>query len=267
MKRKILYIIFIAIALTSCGEFTKIQKSTDPEVKLAAAKNYFQEKQYMKASTLLSDVMDFYRGTGKSQEVLYLMAESYMGQKDYFDASEYYQSYLKAFPRGTYAEESRFKLGYCYYLQSPDARLDQTETHEAINALKEYLQIYPNGTYADKAYKYLDNMKDKLAYKGYLNAKLYFNLGLYMGNNYESAIITAQNTLKEYPDTKYREDLSFLILKSKYQEAVNSVAAKKSNRFSDVVDDYYRYTNEFPNGKNIDDANKMLKQAKRYIKE
>ncbi len=49
-----------------------------------------------------------------------------------------------------------------------------------------------------------------------------------MGNNYQSAIITAQNALKEYPYTRYKETLSMLILKSKYQEAVQSIEKKET---------------------------------------
>ena len=60
-----------------------------------------------------------------------------------------------------------------------------------------------------------------------------------MVNNYQSAIITAQNALKEYPYTRYKETLSMLILTSNYQEAVQSIVEKKPERFRDVLDDYY----------------------------
>ena len=47
-----------------------------------------------------------------------------------------------------------------------------------------------------------------------------------MGNNYLSCVITAQNALKDYPYTDYR-DLSILILRAKYEMAVNSVEDKR----------------------------------------
>ena len=65
----------------------------------------------------------------------------------------------------------------------------------------------------------LFELQDKLAYKEFLAAKLYYNLGLYLGNNYESCIITAQNALKDYPFTKHKEDLTFLILRAKAEMA------------------------------------------------
>ncbi len=52
-------------------------------------------------------------------------------------------------------------------------------------------------------------LQEKLAYKELLAVRLYFNLGTYMGNNYLSCVITAQNALKNYPYSKYREEFMF----------------------------------------------------------
>ena len=65
-----------------------------------------------------------------------------------------------------------------------------------------------------------------------------------MGNNYLSCVITAQNALKDYPYTDYREDLSILILRAKYEMAVNSVEDKKMDRYRETVDEYYAFKNE-----------------------
>ena len=91
-------------------------------------------------------------------------------------------------------------IGYCFYLDSPDARL--LISHRLLKRLQLYrnLLIYSLKTKEQRRLlKLIDELTDKLAYKDYLNAKLYFNLGNYMGNNYESAMITAQNSLRKYP--------------------------------------------------------------------
>ena len=80
--------------------------------------------------------------------------------------------------------------------------------------------------------------------KEYLSAKLYYNLGNYMGNNYQSCVITAQNALKDYPYTNMREELSILILKAKYELAYYSVEEKKLERYRETVDEYYAFKNE-----------------------
>ena len=264
--RKLLNIILLTLLLTSCSEYVKLQKSTDPEVKFNAGKNYFQEKKYAKSITMFEEIVPYYRGTPQAEELLYLLSESYMGQKDYYSASEYYQAYLRNFPRGTYAQEARYKVAYCYYLDSPDARLDQEATYDAINAFSEFISLYPESERVSDCRKYLFEMEDKLAYKELLNARLYYNLGLYGGNNYKACITTAENALRDFPDTSYRDDLVFIILKAKAKEASLSVEEKMKERYSEVIDEYYRYANEFANGKHIKEANRILREAKNITK-
>ena len=88
-----------------------------------------------------------------------------------------------------------------------------------------------------------------------------------MGNNYQSAIIVAQNAVKDYPYSKYKEDLEMLILKSRYQEALNSIDERKADRFRDVIDEYYSFINNYPDSKNRDEADNILRIARRHVKE
>lgn len=256
----------LCVAFCSCNEYSRLQKSTNPEEKYIAGKNYFQEKKYVKSATMFEDIVQYYRGTPQAEELLYMLSESYMGQKDYYSASDYYQAYLRNYPRGSYAEEARYKVAYCYYLESPDARLDQTETYNALNAFYDFLNFYPESEKYDECYKYISELENKLAYKGYLNAKLYYNLGLYGGNNYKACVVTAENVLREYPETSYRDDLIFVILQSKAKEASMSVAEKRAERYSEVIDEYYRYVNEFPEGKHLREANRILREARQVVK-
>ena len=264
MYKSLIYILFV-VMFTSCSEYVRLQKSTNPEEKFQAGKNYFQEKKYVKSVTMFEEIVPYYRGTPQAEELLYLLSESYMGQKDYYSASEYYQAYLRNFPRGTYAQDARFKTAYCYYLDSPDARLDQEATYNAIDALSEFISIYPESDKISECRKYLYELEDKLAYKELLNSRLYYNLGLYGGNNYKACITTSENALRDFPESSYRDDLVFIILKAKSKEASVSIEEKKKERYSEVIDEYYRYANEFPNGKHIKEANRILREAKNIV--
>ena len=74
---------YIAIALlsgaffTSCGEYSKVLKSTDYEYKYEAAKSYFGKGQYTKAATLLEELITILKGTDDAQESLYMLAMAY----------------------------------------------------------------------------------------------------------------------------------------------------------------------------------------------
>ena len=135
---------------------------------------------------------------------------------------------------------------------------------EAIEELKDFLEFFPKSDKATEARDAIFEMQDKLTLKELQNAQLYYNLGNFMGNNYESAIIVSQNALKTYPFSKYKEDFEFLILKSKFQVARQSVAEKMEDRYRDVVDEYYSYINNYPESKNRKEADTIFKIAEKH---
>ena len=103
--------------------------------------------------------------------------------------------------------------------------------------------------------------------KEYLSARLYYNLGNYLGNNYQACVITAQNALRDYPYTNLREDLSILILRAKYELAVYSVEDRKMERYREAVDEYYAFKNEFPESKYLKEADRIFDEAQKVLKD
>ena len=86
-----------------------------------------------------------------------------------------------------------------------------------------------------------------------------------MGNNYLSCIISADNALKDYPYSKYREEFIFLKIRAKHELALVSVADRLQVRYRDVVDEYYNYTNEFPEGKYTKQIQRFYDYASKRI--
>jgi outer membrane protein assembly factor BamD len=162
---------------------------------------------------------------------------------------------------------ARFYAGYGYYLDSPDTQLDQSGTYKAIEELQNFLDYFPKSDKAMIAQNCIFELQDKLVLKELQSAQLYYNLGNYMGNNYESAVIVAKNAIKDYPYSKYKEPLEMLILKARYQEANQSVDYKKAERFRDVVDEYYSFINDYPESEYRKEADNIYEIAKKYIKE
>ena len=125
------------------------------------------------------------------------------------------------------------------------------------------MEKYPNSEKAKDAQDAIFEMQDKLTLKELQNAQLYYNLGNFLGNNYEAAIITSQNALKDYPYSKYREEFEFLVLKSKFQLAKNSVSEKMGDRYNEVVDEYYSFINNYPESKYTKEAQTIFKIAEK----
>ena len=263
--KKSLFFLLVVLLFASCGEYNKVLKTSDYEVKYEYAKKYYAEKKYTKAYTLLEDVVPMFKGTDKAEEALYLLAQSYYGAKDYMTSGQYFTTYYTNYPKGEYAELARFYAGYGYYLDSPDPRLDQTGTLKAINEFQLFMEYFPKSEKVEEAQKLIFELQDKLTEKELLSAQLYYNLGNYQGNNYESAVITAQNAIRDYPYSKYKEDLSIIVLKSRFEEAQFSVEEKQEERFRDVIDEYYSFINEFPDGKYVKEAKKIFETASKKI--
>ncbi|MEG1564150.1 MAG: outer membrane protein assembly factor BamD [Bacteroides sp.] len=259
MKKNIIISLLVTLVLSSCGEYNQLLKSTDYEYKYEAAKNYFAKGQYNKSATLLNELITILKGTDKAEESLYMLGMSYYNQKDYTTAAESFIKYFNTYPRGTFAELSRFHAGKALYLDTPEPRLDQSGTYSAIQQLQMFLEYYPASNKKQEAQNMVFELQDKLVLKEFLSAKLYYNLGNYMGaNNYLSCVVTAQNALKDYPYTHYREDLSILVLRAKHEMAVNSTVEKRTERYRETVDEYYAFKNEFPESKYLKEAERIF---------
>lgn len=252
------------MALASCGEYQKVLKSTDPDYRLDYAKRAFEEKKYIQAATALENVPTAFRGSEKAEDALYLLALSNYENKDYETSGSYFKNYYTRYPKGKYTELARFYAGYGYYLDSPDSQLDQSGTIKAIEELQSFLDYFPRSDKVSIAQNAIFELQDKLTLKQLENAQLYYNLGTYGGNNYESAIIVARNAIKDYPYSKYKEDLELLILKARYQEARESVDERKAERYAEVVDEYYSFINNYPDTPNRKEADNIFAIASRY---
>ena len=271
MKRNIIIILLTALVMSSCGNFTNLYKhklkEKDYDYMYEAAKEYYVAGRYTQAITLLNDVITILKGSDRGEESVYMLAMSYLKNKEYSIAAQSFQQYYTSYPRGKYTERARFFAGKALWISSPESQLDQTDTYTAIQELQLFLEFFPNSIYKEEAQNIIFEAQDKLVEKEFDAAKLYYNLGTYMGNNYQACVISTQNALKDYPYTKYREDLSLLVVKAKYAQAVHSVLSRRAERFRDAVDECYAFKNEYPESTNIKDVDEMLEKSEKILKD
>jgi len=260
MRKFGLGLVLLTVIFTSCGDYNKILKSTDYEFKYKKAVEYYEDGEYVKAGTLFQELVNIYRGTTRADKVYYYYAKSMIGQKDYLMAGHYFKTLLDEFPTSDYAEEAQFMTGYCAYLLSPSPRLDQKVTHDAIDALQLYINLYPFSDRLTEANRLIDELRNKLIYKSYLNAKLYYDL-----DNYKAAVVALSNSLIDYPDSKYREELMYMLLKSKYLLAMNSIKEKQEQRLSNALDEYFSFVDEYPDSKYKKEVEKFYETTAKML--
>ena len=275
MKKTVSIASISALLMCSCtSEYQAVSKYGDNEMKYEFAKEAFARGKFQQASLLLQEVVTMKKGSDEAQECLYMLAMAQYSNMDYEAASETFKKYTTSYPRGLYAEPAYFYIGQSLYQSSPEPRLDQSPTNGAITAYQQFMDLYPDSHLRPQAQERLYELTDKLIQKEFLSAQLYYNLGGYFGNinsndesNYTSSIITAQNTLKNYPYCSLREDFMLLIMKSKFQLAENSSDEKRLDRYRDAEDECYGFINEFPESKNVALAEKYIVKCKKVTKD
>ncbi|MBQ8968897.1 MAG: outer membrane protein assembly factor BamD [Bacteroidaceae bacterium] len=271
---KVFLTFLLSLMLVSCGEYASVQKTPDYEYKYEVAKAYFIDGKYTKASTLFYDLLGVMKGTANGEESLFLTAMSEFGHKSFETAHDSFKKYYQTYPKGIYVEQAIYYSALSLYNQTPDPRLDQTSTIQAMGEFQHFIELYPYSPLKAQAQDMIYALQDKLVEKECLSAKLYYDLGTYMinslygGSNYEACVVTAQNALRDYPyaSADKRELLSILTLRAKYQLAARSVEEKRIERFRDAIDEYYAFENDYPESKYLKEARSLFRQAEAIVK-
>ena len=261
----------MSLLLSGCAkEFNQVYKTNDVIYKYEYANESFARGKYAQASTLLLDVINFMKGREYAEESLYMLGMAQYLSNDYEGAAATFRKYAQTYQKGgQFTDLAQFYVGQSLYMSTPEPRLDQTETYEAIAAFQEFLDRFPQSSRKSVAQDRLFELQDKLVLKELYNAQLYYDLGPYFGNcgfggnNFEACIITAENALKDYPYSSLREEFSLLIMKSKYELAQLSVESKRIDRYQDALDECYGFVNEYPDSKYKTLADRYIEKCKK----
>ena len=261
MKIRLSFVLIILLVVSSCGEYEKLLKSTDAELKKAKAKEYYDEGEYVKTTELLAQILPRYRATEEAENLNWMNAQSFYGMKDYYMASSYFKSFIDQFPFGVHTEEANFMAPMCDYKIALRPELDQDNTRNAIEGFKIFMTRFPASTRIEESKKMIKEMEEVLVEKSYLSGKLYYEM-----NQYKASVVALNNSLKEYSSSKYREEMMFLKLNSLFLYAENSTATKQKERYQATLDDYYSFMEEFPKSKYLRDVNSILQKTNKYLK-
>jgi outer membrane protein assembly factor BamD len=241
------------------SKYNKLLKSNNAEAKYNAGVDYFNKKNYSKAIGLFEDVISVYRGTSKAPEVQYYYAFCSYNMGDYIVAGYQFRTFSKNFPNNEHAELCVYMGALCYYHNSPAYSLDQSETETAINELQKFVNQFPQNENVPECNKKLDELREKLEYKSYKSSMLYYNMG-----RYKSAIVAFNSHIKDFPETKYNEELAFLTMKCYYLLAVNSVESKKHERYKAAIDNYVKFVARFPKSDYLKEAEKIYTESSKF---
>jgi outer membrane protein assembly factor BamD len=258
---KLLSFSILIFILAGCSGYEKVLKSNNYKLKYnEAVKYYYQKEDYVRAGTLFDQVAPVFRGTSQADSAYFLQAMCYFKQSDYILSGHYFRTFANTYGGSPFVEQADFMGAYCYYLTSPRPELDQESTVQAIQAFQLFLIKFPNSAKAEEVKTYLDELRNKLVEKSYISAKLYYDL-----EDYKASMVALNNSLLTFPDSKYREEIMFMLVKSSYMLADKSIYTKKKERYQDAIDEYYSFAAEFPESQYIKDAKKYYRLSAKYL--
>ncbi len=240
---------FLLFTLMGCSEYNKILKGSDYNLKYEKALEYYNNDQCYKSLPLLDELMSYFRMTDKGEDVYYYYAKNQYCMGDYYLAGYYYKRFVKNFPNSERAEECAFNAAICMMNNSPDYYLDQSDSYKAIDEFQLFMSKYPYSNLVDSCNINIKDLRSRLELKSFEKAKLYYKM-----EKYRSAIIALNTTLTKFPDTKFREEIYFMILKANYLFAFNSVETKKVERFEETIKSYHNFVDYFSESNNLKTA-------------
>jgi outer membrane protein assembly factor BamD len=246
-------IVIIAIFSVSCSKYQKLLKSSDMDAKYIAAVKYYEDEKYDRAMALFEELIPLFRGTDRAEEVYYSYCYCNYQLNLLYASSYHFKKFSVTYPLSKHAEETLFMHAYSKYLLSPIPTLDATETIGGIDALQLFINTYPQAELVDSSNILMERLRSKLEEKSYFNSKQYYKIF-----EFKAAIIAMSNTLLDYPETKHREELTFLTLKSHFLLAENSIKKKKMERIDNTIEAYYTFVDAYKDSEYIKEAQNIF---------
>ncbi len=257
-----LSILISALVFTSCAtKFGKVVKSKDKEYKLKMAEQYYATKSYDKAQQLYTDLLPLFKGDPRFEDVYYKYAYTSYYLKDYENAENLFKTYSENFPNSAKVEECDYMRCICYYKQSPNVNLDQTNTTKTMALLQAFINTHPDSKRIADATTIIDECRKKLELKEYKNAQLYYDLGFF-----KSAGVAFSVLIDDFPDSDQGDEYALSSIKSYYKYAELSIPEKQEERFDKVISDVTDFQQRFRESKLIDEANNYKTQSEDFLK-
>lgn len=258
---KVFYGLLSLIVFASCSPYEKILKSNDVNYKLTKANEYFDNKVYLKANEIYRSLLPVIKGTKNYEPLYYRYAYSFYYMKDYLSASYHFKNFTDFFPTSKDADECEYMHSLCLYKLSPKYSLDQTNTLKAMEAMQSYINTHPKSERISDANLYIDKGREKLEDKEADAAKLYFNI-----SQFKAASITYREIIKDFPESPHNDFYQFMVLKSLYNFATQSIEIRQQERYEDVRTAFSELQSSYPKSTYIDEARKYTTLADDFLK-
>jgi outer membrane protein assembly factor BamD len=197
-RRRAAPALLITIFLPSCAIFRKELPLT-PEMAYVRGMQAYQGKHYARAAELLKRWVDANAaGDPRMPQALVALGTSHLHTGEYLTAASEFLRVITDYQEADPQQASRYGLCEAYHSLSPRAQLDQQYTETAITYCASFAEYYGTTPDGQQAQRWVTEMREKLAYKAYLNGMFYARR-----QAFDAAIIYFNDAANGYPDTKW----------------------------------------------------------------
>ncbi|MCP9747373.1 outer membrane protein assembly factor BamD [Lacihabitans sp. CS3-21] len=268
---KLLHVRFLVIVLAfslfqlSCSKkFNQLQKKGTVDEKYKAAIDYYQKADYYKAGVLLEEITPLLKGDSTSERAQFYNAYCNYYQSNFQMSSYLFKTFYSTYNNSEFAEEAYYMYAYSMFKDAPPHNLDQTNTLTAIDALQTFINTYPDSKYAKKCSQDLNDLRFRLELKAYEKAKLYFKTRepSFLGrSNYKATVVSVENFRKDFPDSKFNEELSYLQILAQQELSDVSYFIKQRERYNEAINLHEKFIDRYPNSKYLKELDKIYEKS------
>ncbi len=262
MKIRILTLLLVVAAFAGCkSEFERVRLSGDVDLIYQKGLEYYEKGDYQKAQALFELIINNFRGRKEAEDLYFKYANSHFYLKNYILAAYYFNNFKTTYPLSTLREEAEYMAAYANFKLSPIYRLDQSYTIKAIEGFQDFVNTYPKSERLAECNRLIDGMRAKLEQRAFAEATLYYDL-----REYQAALQSFENLLKDFPETKDAERIRYLQVDAAYAWAANSIKEKRKERFEKVTEYIKLFRNKYPKSEFASDVKKTESLTRNAIK-
>lgn len=262
---KVLLSVWVVFVLGSCSPFSKLQKNGTDAEKYKGAVEYYKKEDWYRAGVLFEELIPVLKGSTESEMAQFYYAYTQFHQQQYLLSSTLFKKFYETFARSDYAQEAMYMYAYSLYKDAPQFNLDQSNTLTATAALQDFVNAYPDSKYRDDCTRMIMELREKLERKAYEKAKLYYKTSGFNIASYKSSVIAINNFQREFPDSKYNEELAFLKVDAEFSLAQNSLETKQKERYQEAISYHQEFIDKYPNSRFVKQSEKMYETSQKEL--
>jgi outer membrane protein assembly factor BamD len=168
------------------------------------AKEKYDDEDYLEAANDFTVVILRFTGSAVADSAQYYIGCSHFYMDEYIISAAEFEKLINSMAQSPLVPDAQYMLAESYYQMSPRASLDQEYSIKALREFQTFVEEYPLHKQRTEAEKKLAELREKLAYKQWLNAELYRKM-----REFNSSLIYYDVIINQYYDTDYAEKAVF----------------------------------------------------------